>query len=141
MKKKNIVGYFHEREIEDLNLTNSLVAGVLTLEAQPEEVNVNPDTQVEMNEGPDKEKIYVFHDLTPEQQNILQELKEEFSDVILPAGTLIQLGKSEIEPFDLEFVNGRMRWLREHRQQPFPCKGSNCVSEKDNVKLMNICEN
>ena len=76
-----------------------------------------------LQDPPDSDETYVPHILEADNAALLENLIHEFSDVIVPDGTKILMGQSNLKEFDLEFLPGGEEALNNSHLKAFPAKG------------------
>ena len=76
-----------------------------------------------LDHPPDREDVWVHINLNENQTSRLELLLGEYSDVICNTDEEIPMGQMDVEPFDIEFVDGGIQQLQENRPKPFPAKG------------------
>ena len=81
-------------------------------------------SKIDWYDVPDNENIYIKH---PVQLKLLDELREANSDTIV--GGAIQLGKSKLNPFDIELIEGGEEKLMKKRPRAYPLKGQHNVNK------------
>lgn len=81
------------------------------------------EQRILLQDPPDRDETFVPHILNDDNNKRLNELLNEFNDVIVEENVIIEMGQSTLQPFDIELVEGGEEKLANAYPKAYPARG------------------
>ena len=100
--------------------STQVALAVLNAVVDPSQVTTELAT---LQDPPDREETFVYCQVTDEVREQINQLTDEFNDVLVPDHIPIPMGQMLVEPFDIDLIEGGEQHLMDHKPKPFPARG------------------
>lgn len=119
----SIANFIKRRKLKRKIKKAAVLSMQITAEVNQPMLEKMLEDRILLQDPPDRDETFVPHILDDVNNKRLNELLDEFKDVIVEENVIIQMGQSTLQPFDIELVEGGEEKLANAYPKAYPARG------------------